>query len=145
MDCMAASSLDILVYYHLVVADWHDELRARSQNILEFMRLAESIGVSFAFPSQSVYVESTPSEPLPPHEPRTLADYQADGGQPTVPRGRARPDGPEIQAVVDGPGSRHPRKRGRRVPGIGATSCWPSVGLFRSCGRSWPASDGRHP
>lgn len=93
---MAASSLDILVYYHVVVPDWHEELRARSQNILEFMRLAEELGVSFAFPSQSVYVESTPSEPLKGHEPRSLADFQQVVDS-FGPKGeRARPSGPKF-------------------------------------------------
>lgn len=93
---MGASSLDILVYYHLVVPGWTEELTARSQNILEFIRLAEDLGVSFAFPSQSLYLESTPSEPLPSHEPRSIADFQkvVDG---YAPQGqRARPDGPEF-------------------------------------------------
>lgn len=91
---MSASSIDILVYYHVVVPDWHRELVARSQNLLEFRRLADTLEVSFAFPSTSVYLESTPSEPLPPHrdvsvqELGELVDSYGPGGH------LARPGGP---------------------------------------------------
>lgn len=91
---MSASSVDILVYYHVVVPGWHEELRARSQNILEFMRLSEALGVSFAFPSTSVYVESTPEHRLPPHPQISVPELEAvaDGFGPD---GRAaRPGGP---------------------------------------------------
>lgn len=94
---MGASSLDVLVYYHVVVPGWHEELKARSQNILEFMRLADDLGVSFAFPSQSVYVESTPSEPLKPHEPKSLSDYQTVVDSYGPHGQRARPLGPAFQ------------------------------------------------
>lgn len=61
------SSIQILVYYHVVTPGWHEELVARAQNIQEFMRLADELEVSFAFPSTSVYLESTPDHPLPEH------------------------------------------------------------------------------
>ncbi len=59
-----ASSLDILVYSFFDVPDWHEELVGRSEVILAILRLAEDLGVSFAFPSSSVYLESTPDHPL---------------------------------------------------------------------------------
>ncbi|MCO4745555.1 MAG: mechanosensitive ion channel family protein [Proteobacteria bacterium] len=65
---LGGSALEILVYYHLVVPGWTEELESRSQNLMEFMRLADELGVSFAFPSTSVYVESTPDRPMPAHE-----------------------------------------------------------------------------
>lgn len=92
-----ASSVDVLVYYHVVVADWHEELVTRSQNILEFIRLARELGVNFAFPSTSVYVESTPERPLTPQEapPAEALDRLAasfgPGGE------RSRPFGPPLQ------------------------------------------------
>lgn len=92
----SASSIDILVYYHVVVPGWHEELETRSQNMMEFMRLAQRLGVSFAFPSTSVYLESTPDKPLParPEQPVTelsgLADSFGPGGD------NARPLGPEF-------------------------------------------------
>ena len=88
------SALEILVYYHLVVPGWHEELVTRSQNILEFMRLAHELGVSFAYPSQSLYLESTPDRPLAPHVQPTIAEMQ-DIADAFGPNGNlARPEGP---------------------------------------------------
>jgi MscS family membrane protein len=61
---MSGSSLDILVYYHLVVPGWHEELTARSTILLQIMQLAEDLNVSFAYPSTSLYLEATPDNPL---------------------------------------------------------------------------------
>jgi MscS family membrane protein len=58
-----ASSLEILIYSFLDVPDWSEELRQRHNLLLEMYRLADAVGVSFAFPSQSVYLESTPEHP----------------------------------------------------------------------------------
>ncbi len=53
------SALQIMIYFFLDVPDWSVELRERSACYVEFIRLAEEIGVQFAFPSQSIYVEGT--------------------------------------------------------------------------------------
>lgn len=58
-----ASALEILVYSFLDVPDWSEELRQRHNLLLEMYRLADALGVSFAFPSQSIYLESTPESP----------------------------------------------------------------------------------
>lgn len=73
---MSNSSLDVLVYYHLVVPGWHEELTARSQVLLQIMRLAEESKVSFAFPSTSLYVESTPEQPLKSRDDLDFIDAQ---------------------------------------------------------------------
>ena len=57
---LGASAIEILVYYHVVTATWSDELTVRSEHVLAFVDLAAELGVSFAFPSTSVYVESMP-------------------------------------------------------------------------------------
>lgn len=54
------SSLDVMVYFFLDVPTWTGELEAKQELFLSFMRAAEEVGVSFAFPSTSVYVESLP-------------------------------------------------------------------------------------
>jgi MscS family membrane protein len=90
---LGASALEILVYYHLVVDDWSSELEARAQNLLEFLRLADALGVSFAFPSTSVYVASTPERPLTPHEARSLAELQEIAASFGPDGARARPGG----------------------------------------------------
>ena len=94
---LGGSALEILVYYHVITPDWHEELAARSQNLMEFMRLADRLGVSFAFPSTSVYIESTPERPLPAQESPSLVELQgivdsfAPGGAD------ARPGGPAFE------------------------------------------------
>jgi MscS family membrane protein len=59
---MSASSLDVLVYAFLDVTTWTDELSQRHNMLLEFMRLADTLGVSFAFPTQSLHIESQRAE-----------------------------------------------------------------------------------
>lgn len=59
------SSLEVLVYCFFIVPSWHEELVERERCLLEFMRIAEEVGVSFAFPSTSIYFEN----PLPPQTP----------------------------------------------------------------------------
>jgi MscS family membrane protein len=54
------SSLDIITSYYLAVTGWHDEMVVRSEINMQIIRLAEKLGVDFAFPSQSIYVESMP-------------------------------------------------------------------------------------
>lgn len=60
-----ASSLDILVNVRMVVADYPEELRVKQDFLIQVIRLAEELEVGFAFPSTSLYVESTPEHPFP--------------------------------------------------------------------------------
>lgn len=62
----SASSLDVLVYFFLTNTDWNGELTARSEIFRQILRLADDLGVRFAYPSQSLYLESTPERPAPP-------------------------------------------------------------------------------
>ena len=59
---LAASGIEILVYYHVVTETWTEELEARSAHVRAFIDLANEQGVAFAFPSTSIYVESLPDE-----------------------------------------------------------------------------------
>ena len=52
------SSLNVLIYCFLDVPNWSEELQQRQALFLQFMRLAEALGVSFAFPTQSLHIES---------------------------------------------------------------------------------------
>lgn len=54
------SSLDILIYSFLDVPSWTAELENRHRLFSEIMGIAEELGVGFAFPSQSVYLETVP-------------------------------------------------------------------------------------
>ena len=76
--------------------DWTAELEARSANFLEILRLAQELGVGFAFPSTSVYVESTPDKPMQPHGDATL-DELSEIASAFGPDGRlAQPFGPRF-------------------------------------------------
>ena len=51
-------SLDVLVYCFLEVPSWSDELQQKHNFFMEILRLAKDIGVSFAFPTQTLHVDS---------------------------------------------------------------------------------------
>jgi MscS family membrane protein len=59
------SSLDILLNFHLEVDGWHAEMTERARIYMEILRLADELGVGFAYPSQSLYLEATPDRPTP--------------------------------------------------------------------------------
>ena len=53
----SASSLDILLYVFFEVPDWSTELRERHRLLIDILRLARTLGVQFAFPTQTVWLE----------------------------------------------------------------------------------------
>jgi len=53
-----ATSFDIMVYCFMIAKNWNEEMRTRTQINLEIVRLAEALGVSFAFPTQTIHVET---------------------------------------------------------------------------------------
>ena len=61
------SSLNIMLYCFMVSPNWNAELRTRTNLNLEIMRLAEDLQVTFAFPTQTLHLESvaTPGTPTP--------------------------------------------------------------------------------
>ncbi len=65
------SSLDVLLYCFMDTPDWAAELRTRHNLNLAILQLARELGVSFAYPSQSVYVEKM-REPSPAPPPVVL-------------------------------------------------------------------------
>ncbi len=58
-----ATSLDVLVYCFMDAADWNEELRTRHVLNLDIMRLAESLQVDFAFPTQTLHIAAMPGQP----------------------------------------------------------------------------------
>ncbi|MFY0690024.1 MAG: mechanosensitive ion channel family protein [Cyclobacteriaceae bacterium] len=60
---LAGSSLNIMFYIFIKAPDWGNELRARHEILLEIMKLAETIGVNFAFPTQTVHMVNFPGKP----------------------------------------------------------------------------------
>jgi len=79
-----ASSLDILLYVFHEAPDWSTELRERERLFLDIMRLADQLGVQFAFPTQTVHLHhedpSSPAhQPSSPPTARTDRDAEIDG------------------------------------------------------------------
>lgn len=60
-----SSSLDLLLNFFLEVPDWGTELRERESILLDILRLAADLGISFAFPTQTLHLESAPGQPAP--------------------------------------------------------------------------------
>ncbi|WP_201154367.1 mechanosensitive ion channel family protein [Rhodothalassium salexigens] len=60
IDGFAASSIDILVYCFTKSTVWRDWLGAKERLALHIKETVEAAGAGFAFPSQSVYVETLP-------------------------------------------------------------------------------------
>jgi MscS family membrane protein len=54
-DNFAPSSLELFVYYFTKTTVWKDYLEVRQTINIKFMKAAASLGISFAFPSQTVY------------------------------------------------------------------------------------------
>lgn len=57
-----AHSLDVLVYLFFDVPGWSEELQQRHNFLLEIYRLADEVGVEFAFPTQTLHIDSVFSE-----------------------------------------------------------------------------------
>jgi MscS family membrane protein len=51
-------SLDVLVYVFFDVLDWSTELQQRHNFLLEILKLAKEVGVEFAFPTQTLHMDS---------------------------------------------------------------------------------------
>ena len=60
---MASSSLNIMFYIFFGVPTWGEELKARHEVLLSIVKLANEIGINFAFPTQTLHVENLPGQP----------------------------------------------------------------------------------
>jgi MscS family membrane protein len=97
-------ALKILVYCFMDVPDWSAELRTRTFLNLEILRLARQLEVSFAFPTQTLHVETMPDADAVPRLPRPVPPPTelAKVVQAFAPGGAlARPQGVEITAGYD--------------------------------------------
>lgn len=68
IDSFNASSIDIMLYCFTKTTRWLEWMAVKEKLALEVKRIVETAGTSFAFPSQSVYVEKIPfgrPEPFP--------------------------------------------------------------------------------
>jgi MscS family membrane protein len=51
-------SLDVMIYVFLKVPNWHAELQERHNFFMDILRVAKETGVEFAFPTQTVHIDS---------------------------------------------------------------------------------------
>ncbi len=74
------SSLDVLVYMFHEAPDWQTELRERHRLMLDIIRLADRLGVQFAFPTQTLhmYKESHEAAHMPAPPPEAQSQRQAE-------------------------------------------------------------------
>ncbi len=64
---MGPHSLDILFYIFFITPAWGDELKYRHEVIISIIKLAHTLGVNFAFPTQTLHMETFPGQmPLSP-------------------------------------------------------------------------------
>ncbi|MBT7266946.1 MAG: mechanosensitive ion channel [Rhodospirillaceae bacterium] len=64
MVAFNASSVDINLYYFTITKDWVAWRDIVEEHMLVFMKIVEEAGSSFAFPSQSIYVEGLEGDNL---------------------------------------------------------------------------------
>ena len=80
----SASALEILVYVFWQTPEWGTELRERHRFLLDCLRLAERLGIEYAYPTQTLYLkQSETGIPSPAQSeyvpPRSADDAHAAG------------------------------------------------------------------
>lgn len=71
-------SIDVLVYMFFEAPEWSTELRERHRLMLDIMRLADRLGVQFAYPTQRLVLE----QGEPPEHPPLAEDAAAAASPP---------------------------------------------------------------
>ncbi|EON75050.1 Potassium efflux system KefA protein [Lunatimonas lonarensis] len=62
LNNLSAYSLDIMFYVFFEVPSWGEELKAREDMLMATIRLANQLGVRFAFPTQTLHMETFPEK-----------------------------------------------------------------------------------
>lgn len=79
MNDMGAHSLNIMFYIFFSVPSWPEELRCRHEIILSIMKLADKLGIRFAFPTQTLHMETFPGQQsLTPQYPQDTQATRQD-------------------------------------------------------------------
>jgi MscS family membrane protein len=86
------SALEVLVYVFWEAPDWQTELRERHRLMLDIIRVADELGIDFAFPSRTLYLQRG----TPPGTPRDAGLDDAD------PRAAMRTGRTAVRTVVEG-------------------------------------------
>ncbi len=73
---LSAYSQDIMFYIFFHVPTWPEELRCRHEILIQIVKLANTLGVRFAFPTQTMHMESFPDkQTLVPTYGATQGEY----------------------------------------------------------------------
>ncbi|MDH5367010.1 MAG: mechanosensitive ion channel family protein [Cyclobacteriaceae bacterium] len=62
LNGMADSSLNIMFYIFFEVDTWSEELKGRHEVLLSIIKLAQKLGINFAFPTQTLHMETFPEK-----------------------------------------------------------------------------------
>lgn len=74
---MGDFSLRIMFYIFFAVPTWGEELKARHEVLIEILRLAEKLGVRFAFPTSTLHMENFPGkETMTPKYDMTMSEFK---------------------------------------------------------------------
>lgn len=78
LNDLGAHSLDVMFYVFFAVPSWSEELRARHELLIQIMELADTLEIRFAFPTQTLHMETFPGKPgLTPEYSAGTAELQA--------------------------------------------------------------------
>jgi MscS family membrane protein len=79
---LSSYSLDVMFYIFFEVPTWAEELKCRHEVLIQIMKLADTLEVRFAFPTQTVHMETFPEKKsLSPEYDPDIKNYQAKLGQ----------------------------------------------------------------
>ena len=56
------SSLSVMFYIFFAVPTWSEELRSRHEILISIVKLAEELGINFAFPTRTLHMETFPEK-----------------------------------------------------------------------------------
>lgn len=91
------SALEVMLYFFFDVETWVEELRNRHLVFLELLRLAQALGVEFAFPTQTLHLSTRAKEQPAPAPKRPSVEELGDIVAAFGPGGElARPEGPPV-------------------------------------------------
>ncbi len=64
----------VILYFFVEVPNWSAEFVERQRVFLEIVRLADAIGVEFAFPTQTLQIDTFPGQPGRKPQPAASVD-----------------------------------------------------------------------
>ncbi len=80
MNDMNSHSLDVMFYIFFAVPTWGQELKCRHEIIMSILKLAHTLGVQFAFPTQTLHIQDFPGQPSlsPPYVSKAKASKEME-------------------------------------------------------------------